>query len=178
LLANAFTQLPAGPHLQVETIPGIGQSTAAVLVSKIMDIHRFATPEKLIGYFGVFPEENNSGVDKHGNPLPPGTLRMSAKGNDLARHYLWNAARAAIRFNPAIAALFQRLKAKGKRGDVAIGHCMRKLLQLVFAVWTSNQPFDEKHYPWHQPQSTNEKTVGHKRDLPAEEVVTTASATV
>jgi transposase len=180
LLADALAQLPAGPHVQVETIPGIGRSTSAVLVSKIMDMNRFATPEKLIGYFGVFPEENTSGVDKKGNPLPPGRLRMSAKGNDLARHYLWNAARSAIRFNPVVAALYQRLKAKGTRGDVALGHCMRKLLQLVFAVWTSNQPFDENHYPWHQPQSmsSNEKTVGHKRDLPAEEVVTTATATV
>jgi transposase len=179
LLDEAFNQLPAGPHNQVVTVPGIGAATAAVLVSKIIDIHRFATPEKFVGYFGVFPDENTSGVDKQGRPLPPGTMRMSAKGNDLARFYLWNATRAAIRFNPAIGALFQRLKAKGKRGDVAIGHCMRKLLHLVFAVWKSNRPFDEKHFPWQPPSAAaNEKTVGHKTDLPVEEVVTTATATI
>jgi hypothetical protein len=27
----------------------------------------------------VFPEENTSGVDKFGNPLPPGTMHMSRK---------------------------------------------------------------------------------------------------
>ena len=177
LLDDAFAQLPASPHVQVETIPGIGRSTAAVLVGKILDIRRFAEPEKLVGYFGVFPEEARSGVDKQGNPLPPGTLRMSAKGNDLARSYLWNAARAALRFNPVIAALYQRLKAKGTRGDVALGHCMRKLLHLVFAVWTSNRPFDDKHAP---PSAADghDKAVGHTRDVPAEQVVTTASATV
>jgi transposase len=179
LLDDAFEQLPASPHNQVVTVPGIGTATAAVLVSKIIDIHRFATPEKFVGYFGVFPDENTSGVDKQGRPLPPGTMRMSAKGNDLARSYLWNAARAAIRFNPAIAALFQRLKAKGKRGDVAIGHCMRKLLHLVFAVWKSNRPFDDKHFPGQPPHAdANEMTVGHKQDLPAQEVVTTATDTV
>jgi hypothetical protein len=105
-------------------------------------------PEQLVGYFGIFPEENSSGVDKHGNPVSPGTLRMSHKGNDLVRAYLWNAARVGIRHNPAVRALYRRLKAKGKRGDVAIGQCMRKLLHLVFAVWKTNRPFDEKHFPW------------------------------
>ena len=119
-----------------------------------MDIDRFATPDQLVGYFGVFPEENSSGVDKQGNPLPPGTMRMSRKGNDLVRGYLWNAARVAIRHNPAVRALYRRLKAKGKRGDVALGHCMRKLLHLVFAVWKTNRPFDEKHYPWENPADT------------------------
>jgi hypothetical protein len=170
-----------------------------VLVAKIVDIDRFETPDHLVGYFGIFPEENSSGVDKQGNPLPPGTLCMSHKGNDLVRHYLWNAARVGIRFNPALRALYARLKAKGKRGDVAIGHCMRKLLHLVFAVWKSNRPFDEHHFPWEssdrqvstsavQPAQAesaaavqadaNEKAAGHKRDIPAQKVVTTASSSV
>ena len=120
-----------------------------------------------------------------------------AKGNDLVRHYLWNATRSAIVHNPAIRALYRRLKAKGKRGDVALGHCMRKLLHLVFAVWRTNRPFDGKHFPWEPPSDTpmsrrassatvpaagaaaaNDKAVGHKRDEPAQEVVTTASSTL
>jgi len=196
LMIAAFADLPASAHVQVVTIPGIGDATAAVLVAKIVDIDRFATPNHLVSYFGVFPEENSSGVDKRGKPLPPGRLVMSPKGNDLVRGYLWNAARAAIRWNPAIRALYRRLRAKGKRGDVAIGHCMRKLLHLVFAVWKTNRPFDEKHFPWEGPSDTllstttplsadvgatpsaNDKAVGHKRDLPAKEVVTTATCTV
>ena len=76
LLIAAYQDLPAGGHQQVVTIPGIGAATAAVLASKIIDIDRFPTPEHLVGYFGVFPDENTSGVDKFGKPLPPGTLRM------------------------------------------------------------------------------------------------------
>jgi len=196
LLSAAFADLPASPHVQVITVPGIGEATAAVLVAKIVDIERFATPEKFVGYFGVFPEENSSGVDKYGNSLPAGTRRMSRKGNDLVRHYLWNAARCGIRHNPAIRALYRRLKAKGTRGDVAIGHCMRKLLHLVFAVWKTNRPFHNEHFPWEQSSDTqrsvatlpapdcgvtsssDDKAVGHKRDEPAQEVVTTAASTV
>jgi transposase len=194
LLDEAFANLPPSPH--VLTIPGIGTATAAALVAKIGDIERFATPEQLVGYFGVFPEEDSSGVDKHGQPLPPGTLRMSPKGNDLVRYYLWNAARSAITHNPAVRALYRRLRAKGTRGDVALGHCMRKLLHLVFAVWKTNRPFAKDHFPWEPceatlpsqptpdapplsvPPAANDKAAGHKRDEPAQEVVTAATATV
>jgi transposase len=193
LLTTAHADLPVSGHRQVVTIPGIGAATAAVLTAKIVDIARFDTPDHLVGYFGIFPAENSSGVDKQGHPLPAGTLRMSHKGNDLARGYLWNAARAAITFNPAVRALYRRLRAKGKRGDVAIGHCMRKLLHLVFALWTTDRPFDKEHYPWEQPSDTsasvptppqpapapvNEKAAGHTRDVPAKQVVTTATPSV
>jgi transposase IS116/IS110/IS902 family protein len=197
LLTTAFADLPASGHRQLVTIPGIGAATAAVLTAKIVDIDRFATPEHLVGYFGVFPDENSSGVDKQGNPLPLGTLRMSQKGNDLARSYLWNAARSAITHNPAVRALYRRLKAKGKRGDVAIGHCMRKLLHLVFAVWKTDQPFDADHFPWEPATTntpvatetssqqaatvsptTNAEAVGHTRAVPDEQVVTTATYSV
>jgi transposase len=186
LLSDAYAALPASAHLQVVTIPGVGVATAAVLIAQAIDINRFATPERFVGYFGVFPEENTSGVDKFGNPLPPGTMHMSRKGNDLVRSYLWNAARAAIIHNPAIGALYRRLRAKGKRGDVALGQCMRKLLHLVYAVWKTNRPFDEKRVAGQRPSAAakdtaapgdNETAVGHKRDVPAEEVVTTANAT-
>jgi transposase len=196
LLVGAYDDLPASGHRQLITIPGIGQATAAVLVGKIVAIDRFASPAQLVGYFGIFPEEDTSGVDKQGNPVPPGTLRMSHKGNDLVRCYLWNATRSALCHNPAIRALYRRLKARGKRGDVAFGQCMRKLLHLVFAVWKTDRPFDADHFPWESAAAgvstalpavpavvaaapvADDKAVGHKRDVPAEAVVTTAAANV
>ncbi len=67
-----------------------------------------------------------------------------------------------------------------------MGHCMRKLLHLVFAVWKTNRPFDsEKHYAWENPEGTavptnptpsgspgatnpaNDKAGGHKRNKSA-----------
>src|SRR6516165_10863113 len=45
LLAAAFADLPASAHVQVPTIPGIGEATA--LVAKIVDIDRFPTPNAL-----------------------------------------------------------------------------------------------------------------------------------
>ena len=196
LVQAACAELPPSGHRQLVTIPGIGQATAAVLIGKIVAIERFASPAQLVGYFGIFPEENTSGVDKRGHPVPPGTMRMSPQGNDLVRGYLGNATRSALICNPAIRALYRRLKAKGKRGDVAFGQCMRKLLHLVFAVWKTDRPFDAEHFPWESPAdlapatapattaaaaaapAANDKAVGHKRDVPADKVVTTAASRV
>jgi hypothetical protein len=195
LLVSTFDELPSSPQRQVATIPGIGRTTAALLVAKVGNIYRFATPNKLVSYFGVFPEEHSSGVDKNGNPLPHPTMSMSRKGNDLIRAHLWTCALTAIRLNPAVRGLYRRLKAKGKRGDVAIGHCMRKLLHLVFAIWKTDRPFDPNHFPWEATHTTlpasvstgqatdlgssaNKKAVGHKQDAPAKKVVTTAISTL
>jgi transposase len=188
LVTRAWDDLPASAHVQVLTIPGIGQATAAILVAKIVDIERFATPEGLLNYFGVFPEEESSGTDKEGRPRPAPVTRMSRKGNDLARAYLWNAARVAIRHNPAVRAQYRRLRAKGTRGDVAIGHAMGKLLRLVFAVWKTDRPFDAGRYASKSVAeeattttaagTADENAVGHKRDEPEGKVVTTATPTV
>ena len=142
LLCGAFDRLPPSGHCQVETIPGIGKVTAAVLVAKIVDIRRFPTPHNLGGYFGLFPELNTSGVDKAGKAKPPGTMNMSRKGCDLVRYYLWNAARNGITHNPPLSAHYKHLVAENKRGDVALGHCMNKLVHFVHGVWTADKPFD------------------------------------
>jgi len=192
LLEQAYRALPRSAHVQVETIPGIGKMTAAVLVAKMISIDRFATPENLVGYFGIFPELNTSGVDRTGKPVPPGTMQMSAKGADLVRRYLWNAAKSAIRHNPAVRELYARLRARGTRGDVALGHCMRKLLHQVFAVWVSDQPYSEAASQPRQdqppasatasdPASPPETTTaaGHKREVnPQGKVVTAAKCSV
>jgi transposase len=147
LLIEAYRALPRANHL--DTIPGIGAVTAAVLTAFIGDIERFDAPGKLVAYFGVLPIEMSSGVDRDGQPRGSRRYVMSQRGNDLVRRYLWMAALSAVRCNPAVRALYGRLVAKHpRRKAVAIGHAMRKLLHLAFALWKSDRPFDPQHYPW------------------------------
>ena len=175
MLIQTYEALPVSN--QLHTIIGIGVPTAAVLTAKIISIDRFDSPERLVGYFGIFPQELASGIDPFGNLRPRRHTRMSKKGNDLVRHYLYNAAMSACRYNPACRALYRRLKAKGVSGNVALGHVMRKLLHLVFAVWQSGKPFNPDHYPWHQ-VAENEEAAGHKQEQgPDRKVVTTAPST-
>jgi hypothetical protein len=156
-----------------------------------------------VAYFGVMPIEMSSGVERDGQPRGPRRYVMSQRGNDLVRRYLWMAALSAVRFNPAARALFRRVVAKHpQQKAVALGHVMRKLLHLVFAIWKSGKPFDPQHYPWQtlshvadaasdntlsvEPRSTpssdnvlsvNEQAAGHKpASEPAQQVVTAACA--
>jgi transposase len=185
LLVKAFTKVASPATRQISTIKGIGDVTAAVLVAKMVSIDRFHTPSDVIGYFGIFPELNSSGVDRYGNPKPSRKKCMSRKGNDLVRKYLWNCAKVASRHNPAVRALYQRLRAHGTRGDVALGHCMRKLLHQVFFVWKTGKPFDPEAYPHEKAQQQaqaarkakqQENAAGHNKDAsPNRQVVTAAT---
>jgi transposase len=149
-LADAYHRLPEANHL--DTIPGIGTVTAGVLAAFILDIDRFETPTKLIAYFGVMPIEVGSGVDRDGNARPSKRYVMCRRGNDLVRRYLWMAALSAVQFNPAVRALYARVVPKHPdRKAIAIGHAMRKLLHLAFAVWKTGKPFDKSFYPWDTP---------------------------
>ena len=59
---------------------------------------------------------------------------------------------SAIRYNPAVRRLFARLVARNpKQKAGAIGHALRKLLHLAFAVWKTDKPFNPDHYAWHTP---------------------------
>jgi transposase len=150
LLVAVYERLPQRNHL--DTIPGIGQVTAAVLTAFIADIDRFDTPSKLVAYFGALPIQASSGVDRDGNPRGPKRYVMSRRGNDLVRRYLWMAGLSAVRFNPAVRPLYARVVAKHPdKKAIAIGHAMRKLLHLVFALWKTGKPFDPERYPWATP---------------------------
>jgi transposase len=195
LLVSVYRQLPASNHL--DSITGIGDVTAAVLTAFILDIDRFETENHLVAYFGVLPIEVASGVDRDGQSRGPRRYVMSQRGNDLVRRYLWMAALSAIRFNPAVRALYARVVAKHPdHKAIAVGHAMRKLLHLVFAIWKSGEPFDPSHYPWDTPHhvpatdtampvqhgtttdipmSVNNQAAGHKPETtPATKVVTAA----
>jgi transposase len=185
-LVTAYRALPRANHLG--SIKGIGAVTAAVLTAFIVDIERFATPGKLVAYFGVLPIEMSSGIDREGQPRGSRRWVMSKRGNDLVRRYLWMAALSAVQCNPAVRALYRRVALKHpEHKAVAIGHAMRKLLHLAFAVWKSGKPFDPQHYPWEGLAADgadeavtargNDQAAGHKPgSMPAEEVVTAACA--
>ena len=170
LLVSVYQRLPRPNHL--DTIPGIGQVTAAVLTAFIGDIDRFDTPSKLVAYFGTLPIEAASGVDRDGNPRGPKRYVMSRRGNDLVRRYLWMAGLSAVRCNTAVRALYARVVAKHPdKKAIAIGHAMRKLLHLVFAVWKTDKPFDAEHYPWATPAPVE----GHQERGEGRETADTAS---
>ena len=186
LLEKAWKALPEGPHHHLITIPGIGLHTAAALVAKIVSIDRFRSATALIGYFGIFPEEVDvSGTDRHGQPKRGIVFHMSRKGNDLVRRFLYLAAQSATKWNPPVKALFSRLMAAGKSYNVAMGHCMAKLLRQVFALWKTDCDFDPQFETRTGPQKSTDSesplaeetqtAAGHKNAVEPQKRVVTAT---
>jgi transposase len=191
MLVNGYRQLPEPNHL--DTIIGFGEVTAAILTAKIVDPQRFAEPGKLVSYFGTFPVEASSGIDREGKARAPKRLVMCKRGNDLVRRYLYMAALSAAQHNPAVCPLYQRARAKHpNHPGIAVGHAMRKLLHLALAVWKTGKPFNPEHYSWdkaahldastkphqtrqHRGPETSTQAAGHNPETEPESSVVTAA---
>ncbi len=124
---------------RLQTIPGVGPSIAATLISEIGDIGRFDDFDQLLAYAGVHPAERSSGR-KGANPET--AWHMSKAGNAHLRAAAYRMAVVGVRHNPVIAAHYARKRAAGKSKMNALGHCMRKALSLVWGVWRNGHDFD------------------------------------
>jgi transposase len=118
------------------SIPGVGVWTAARVLAEIDEIRTAVNARQLAAYAGLTPRERTSGSSvRH----PP---RLAKTGNSRLRRALYFPAMVAMRHNPAIHALAERLRARGKRPMVIVGAAMRKLLHLIYGVLKSGKPFD------------------------------------
>jgi transposase len=118
------------------SIPGVGSWTAARVLAEIDEIRRAVDARQLAAYAGLTPHERTSGSSVH---RPPHLVKT---GNSRLRRALYLPAIVAMRHNPAVHALAERLRARGKRPMVIVGAAMRKLLHLIYGVLKSGTPFD------------------------------------
>lgn len=120
----------------VDSIPGIGPYTAAQLVAEIKTIDGFDNASELAAYAGLTPMHRRSGSSvRH-------RTKMSKIGNAHLRKALFFPAMTAMRHNPAVKALHDRLAQKGKPKMLILGAAMRKLLHIVYGVLKHRRPFD------------------------------------
>lgn len=122
---------------RLQTIPGIGPATAATLIAEIGDISRFPEFDKLVAYVGVHPAERSSG-EKGG---PETSWEMAKTGNAYVRAALYRIAVVGLQHNPVIRDLYARKRAQGKSKMNALGHCMKKVLALVWGIWRGGHDF-------------------------------------
>ena len=119
----------------ITSITGIGDVLGASILSEIGDISRFESADKLAAFAGIDPT-----VSQSGNFL--GTKnKMSKRGSPYLRRAIWLAATAAILHDPAIKAFYDRKKAQGKHHYVCVGYICRKLVNIIFYVLKSGQPY-------------------------------------
>lgn len=120
------------------SIPGIGNRTAAKLLSEIEDIKQYQSARQVAAYAGLTPRNNRSGKQR-------GRTRLSKTGNARVRKALFLPAMTAKRYNPIVRNFCQRLAGRGKNKMEIIGAAMRKLIHIVFGVLKSGKQFDPNH---------------------------------
>jgi transposase len=119
--------------------PGIGLVTAAWLLVATLNFTLCAGPTALTSYVGLAPMPRESGRSVRGRP------RIGHDGNGRLRTALYMATLSAARYNPAIRAFYERLRAAGKPLKVARCAAARKLLHQAWALATKQQRFDPEH---------------------------------
>ena len=94
-----------------------------------------ASAAKLAAFAGIDPTVKKSGKFTGTNN------RMSKRGSPYLRRALWQASTIAVRYDPALREYFQKKRTEGKPYMNAIGHVMRKLTNIIFAVLRDNKPY-------------------------------------
>lgn len=116
------------------SLPGIGLLTAMELLVELGDISRFAKAEQLAAYVGLTPSEYSSGTSiRRGH--------ISRCGKASVRSRLVESSWVAIRYDPQLAAVYERIRARqgGKRAIVAIA---RRLLLRIRRVWLDGRVYE------------------------------------
>jgi transposase len=119
------------------SVVGVGETLAGLLLAEMPEPGVLRRSGEMVAYAGLNPSHHRSGtsIDR--------PTRISKIGNATLRSALYMPALAAMRFNPAIAALAARLRSAGRlKPKQIVVAAMRKLLVLCFGVLKTGKRFD------------------------------------
>jgi transposase len=123
--------------------PAIGEKLS---LEMLVLCHRFyaytqgkGSAKQLVAFVGLDPQPHQSGKSRARSPI-------SRQGNSHLRSKLYSGALGGIRgHNPL--RTYHHLLAHGKAKKLALVACARKVLTWVWALFTSNTPFDKARFP-------------------------------
>ena len=124
--------------LWLDSIPGVGEFSALLLLAEIGDIHRFQDKRSLISYAGLAPWVRESADKRRSGGI-------THQGSAWLRWIMVEAAHAALRKSPVIRAWFERL-CRRKPKKVAYVALARKLLVAVWALLHDGVMFAEERF--------------------------------
>ena len=117
------------------SIPGIGPTFAAGILSEIGSIKQFDNEEALAKYAGLTWRRHQSGKDEYED------TPMTKTGNSYLRYYLVEAAGMAVLHNPVYKDYYQKKFAEVKthQHTRALALTSRKLVRLIYGLLIKNQ---------------------------------------
>lgn len=118
------------------SIPGISHFSCTSIVTEIGSIDKFDNPYQLISYSGTNPIVYQSGQ------FNAKMAKISKKGSKYLRKTLYQIILPVIDNNPVFKAYYQKKISQGKSHRCAQGHCVRKLLRVIYHLLKTGQSFD------------------------------------
>lgn len=123
----------------LNAIPGLGKRAVAMLIIYTDGFSKVINHRQLTALVGLSPREFSSGSSIRSKK---GICKM---GNARLRSILYMCSLSAIRYNKACRELYERLKAKGKNGKLALIAVCNKLLKQAFAIATKATTYQENY---------------------------------
>ena len=118
------------------SIKGFGETTVHLIMAEMYDLADYEDAHAAAADAGVNPSHYESGDTVRRKS------KMSKMGKSAVRGGLYMPALAAIRSNPFVRELAERLEKLGKPKMVIIGAAMRKLMHIAYGVLKNKTPFD------------------------------------
>lgn len=119
----------------LRTITGIGPLTAALLITEIGDMKRFANFYQLNSFIGLLPSEHSSGERESKG-------RLTIRRHRQLRSDLIECAWTARRTDPALSLFYSEQLKRGKEPKLIIVKIARKLLSRIRYVWLTEKPYE------------------------------------
>lgn len=118
------------------TIPGISHFSGTSILAELGDISNYSDARKIIKAAGVAPYhyESSQFTAQH--------TAITKKGSKYLRKTLYQIILPVIRYNPVFKEYYQLKISQGKGHRCAQGHCVRKLLRVIYHLVTTNQQFN------------------------------------
>lgn len=117
------------------SIPGLGEISAAIILSEYGDISNFSTPSKMLAFAGLEASIIQSGtLDYKG--------RMVKRGSSHLRYAIMNVAMSILRYSPTFYDYYQKKRSEGKCHRVALSHVCKKLIRVIHSLEKNNIQFD------------------------------------
>jgi len=120
----------------LQSVPGVGDGTSAILMATLPELG-LLTRRQIASLAGLAPMNRDSGKWRG--------RRMITGGRVNVRKALYMPTLTAVRYNPIIKSLYDRLVNKGKAPKIAITACMRKLLSILNALMRDNSSWRHVH---------------------------------
>ena len=120
----------------IVSIPGISHITGMTILAEIGDIHDFPEAAKLISYAGMEPHIYQSGN------YDAAHMPISKHGSRYLRKALYQAVFTVCKYDPTFQAYYTKKRNQGKSHRCAQGHCVRKLLRVIYKLLSNDLSFD------------------------------------